>query len=291
MSRRIPIAPITVPSGSRSAEAFRLVGITSPEALRGLRTTFRVTPRSTTSPRAATNSRVSSGLMKRCRDCSSTSSRRKPSSCETASFACRIFPSRSETNTGSGAFAMMMSAASAALGAAPSPAVRARAPPFPFGSAAGGVTTFLAIVSLLRTGLPDGRCQCSFSSAGTLLANASLARRQDQDAALRDGAELEVEVVAAREPPDDRAEASHRQQSRERPAQWLVERLVEVGVAEEQGVARRLRAVRRREQHRDGVDLVHVLERVERQLERLSPQERVRATAADRAVRTGATER
>src|SRR5215813_14547490 len=65
MSRRMPIAPITFPSESRSPEAFRLVGMTSPEALRGLRTTLRVTPRSTTSARAATNSRVSSALMKR----------------------------------------------------------------------------------------------------------------------------------------------------------------------------------------------------------------------------------
>src|SRR5919204_1238509 len=258
MSRRTPIAPITLPSGSLSAEAFKLVGITSPEALRGFRTTFRETPRSTTSSSAATNSRVSSGLMKRDRDCSSTSSRRKPSRCETASFACRIFPSRSETNTGSGALAMMMSAASAALGAAPSRLARARARPFPFVSAAGGVTTFLAIVSLLRTGLPDGRCQCSFSSAGTLLANASLARRQDQDAALRDGTELEVEVAAAREPPDDRAEASRRQQPRERPAQRLVGRLVEGGGAGKKRVARRRPAVRRGGQNPDGVDLFHV---------------------------------
>ncbi len=120
MSRSTPIAPITLPSESRSAAALRLVGITSPEALRGLRTTLRVTPRSTTSSRAATNSRVSSALMKRCSDCSTTSSLRKPSSSETASFACRIFPSRSETNTGSGAFAMMMSATRAPREADPS---------------------------------------------------------------------------------------------------------------------------------------------------------------------------
>ncbi len=110
MSRSTPIAPITFPSASRSAEAFSVVGITSPEALRGLRTAFRVTPRSTTSRKAAVNSRVSSALMKRESDCSTTSSWRKPSSCETASFAWRILPSRSETNTGSGAFLMMMSA-------------------------------------------------------------------------------------------------------------------------------------------------------------------------------------
>src|SRR2546427_11585864 len=48
--------------------------------------------------------------MKRDSDCSSTSSWRNPSSCETASLACRILPSRSETKTGSGAFAMIMSA-------------------------------------------------------------------------------------------------------------------------------------------------------------------------------------
>src|SRR5205807_5382189 len=34
----------------------------------------------------------------------------EPEQLETASFACRILPSRSETNTGSGALAMMMSA-------------------------------------------------------------------------------------------------------------------------------------------------------------------------------------
>src|SRR6059036_3840192 len=67
----------------------------------GFRTTFRMTPRSTTSRSAAVNSRVSSGLMKRESDCSSTSSWRNPSSWETASLAWRILPSRSETNTGS----------------------------------------------------------------------------------------------------------------------------------------------------------------------------------------------
>ncbi len=112
MSRRMPMAPITLPAASRSAEAFRLVEMTSPEALRGFSTTLRVTPFSTTSRRAAVNSRVSSGLMKRESDCSSTSSGRKPSSCETASLACRILPSRSETKTGSGALAMMISASS-----------------------------------------------------------------------------------------------------------------------------------------------------------------------------------
>src|SRR5205085_1221736 len=110
MSRRTPIAPITDPSVSRRADAFSVVGITSPEALRGLRTAFRVTPRSTTSRSAAVNSRVSFSLMKRESDCSTTSSRRKPSSSETASFASRIFPSRSETNTGSGAFLIRLSA-------------------------------------------------------------------------------------------------------------------------------------------------------------------------------------
>src|SRR2546429_3769435 len=48
-SRRMPITPIARPSESRRAEAFRLVGMTSPRALRGFRTTLRVTPRSTTS--------------------------------------------------------------------------------------------------------------------------------------------------------------------------------------------------------------------------------------------------
>src|SRR5438477_297135 len=112
MSRRMPITPIARPSGSRRAEAFRLVGMTSPLALRGFRTTFRMTPRSTTSRSAAVNSRVSSGLMKRESDCSSTSAWRNPRSWETASLACTILPSRSETNTGSGALAMMMLASS-----------------------------------------------------------------------------------------------------------------------------------------------------------------------------------
>ncbi len=87
--------------------------MTSPLALRGLSRAFRVTPRSTTSRNAAVNSRVSFALIKRDRDCSNTSSWRKPRSRETASLACRILPSRSETNTGSGAFAMMISATSA----------------------------------------------------------------------------------------------------------------------------------------------------------------------------------
>ena len=52
---------MTRPSGSRRAEAFRVVGITSPLALRGLSRALRVTPFSTTSRRAAVNSRVSSG--------------------------------------------------------------------------------------------------------------------------------------------------------------------------------------------------------------------------------------
>ena len=38
------MAPITLPSGSRSAEALRVVGMTSPLALRGLRRALRVTP-------------------------------------------------------------------------------------------------------------------------------------------------------------------------------------------------------------------------------------------------------
>ena len=103
------------PSMSRSAEALSVVGMTSPEALRGWRRMLRVTPCATTSRRAATNSRASSRLMNREIDCSSTSSRRRPSRRETASLASRILPSRSQTNTGSGALAMMMSAASAGL--------------------------------------------------------------------------------------------------------------------------------------------------------------------------------
>src|SRR2546427_5864141 len=104
ISRRMPMAPITLPSGSRSAEALRVVGITSPLALRGLSRALRVTPRSTTSRRAARNARVSSGEMMRDSDCSISSSGRKPRSAKTASLACKIFPSRSDTNTGSGVF-------------------------------------------------------------------------------------------------------------------------------------------------------------------------------------------
>jgi hypothetical protein len=110
MSLRIPMPPITLASGSRSADAFRVVGITSPLALRGFSRAFRVTPRSTTSRSAARNSRVSSAEMMRERDCSMSSSGRKPSSAKTASLACRIFPSRSDTNTGSGAFLIRLSA-------------------------------------------------------------------------------------------------------------------------------------------------------------------------------------
>src|SRR3989442_956850 len=112
MSRRMPITPIARPSGSRRAEAFRLVGMTSPLALRGFRTTFRMTPRSTTSRSAAVNSRVSSGLMKRESDCSISSSGRKPRSAETASLACRIFPSRMERKTWSGGLLIKLSAES-----------------------------------------------------------------------------------------------------------------------------------------------------------------------------------
>src|SRR5215831_8182706 len=115
MSRRMPIAPMMLPSVSRRADAFSVVGIISPDALRGCRRTLRVTSRSTTSRRAATNSRAWSCERKREMDCSSTSSRRRPRRRETASFASRILPSRSQTKTGSGAFAMMMSAASGGL--------------------------------------------------------------------------------------------------------------------------------------------------------------------------------
>src|SRR2546425_10494731 len=121
MSRRMPMAPITLPSGSRSAEALRVVGITSPRALRGVSRVLRVTLPSRTSRSAAVNSRVSSALMKRDSDCSRSSSGRKPSSADTASLACRIFPSRSDTNTGSGALAIMMSASSVARDAAAPP--------------------------------------------------------------------------------------------------------------------------------------------------------------------------
>src|SRR5207302_1469217 len=74
MSRRMPMAPIILPPGSRSAEALRLAEMTSPLALRGLSRAFRVTPRSTTSRKAARNSRVSAGEMMRESDCSISSS-------------------------------------------------------------------------------------------------------------------------------------------------------------------------------------------------------------------------
>src|SRR5438128_8321810 len=111
MSRRIPMRPLAWPAPSRSADAFNVVGMTSPDALPGWSRRFRVTPRSTTSRTAATNSWVSGGLRKRETDCSRTSSRRRPSNCETAAFASRILPRRSQTKTGSGAFATMTSAA------------------------------------------------------------------------------------------------------------------------------------------------------------------------------------
>src|SRR5262245_20970203 len=151
MSLSTPIAPITLPSASRSAEALSVVGMTSPVAARGFRTALRVTPRSTTSRRAAVNSRVSSSLMNRDSDCSTTSSWRKPSSCEIASFAWRILPSRSETNTGSGAFLMMMSATRTSRAAAPAlplPSVRA---------SSGGFMPFLATAVLRDRAMP-GRC-------------------------------------------------------------------------------------------------------------------------------------
>ena len=49
MSRSTPMALIAFPSVSRSADAFSVVGITSPVAARGFRQALRVTPRSTTS--------------------------------------------------------------------------------------------------------------------------------------------------------------------------------------------------------------------------------------------------
>src|SRR5213594_2546634 len=115
MSRRMPIAPIALPSASRRALALRVVGMTSPVALRGFRRASRVTPRSTTSRRATTNSCVSLGEMNRDSDCSISSSGRNPSSSEQASLTWRILPSRSETNTGSGAFLIRLSAYARAL--------------------------------------------------------------------------------------------------------------------------------------------------------------------------------
>jgi hypothetical protein len=52
------MAPMTLPSVSLNAEAFSVVGITSPDALRGWSLELRVTPRSTTSRSAIMNSRV-----------------------------------------------------------------------------------------------------------------------------------------------------------------------------------------------------------------------------------------
>src|SRR5262249_42161441 len=49
MSRRMPIAPMMLPSVSRRADALSVVGIISPDALRGCSRTLRVTSRSTTS--------------------------------------------------------------------------------------------------------------------------------------------------------------------------------------------------------------------------------------------------
>ena len=80
MSRRMPIAPLTAPSASRRADALSVVGMISPETLRGFSRALRVTPRATTSRSAAMNSRVSSTLMKRDSDCSTTSAVRKPRS-------------------------------------------------------------------------------------------------------------------------------------------------------------------------------------------------------------------
>src|SRR2546423_3508589 len=88
--------------------------------------------------------------MKRESDCSTTSSWRKPRSSETASFACRIFPSRSDTNTGSGAFLMMMSAAMAPRAAPFSVALAPCRPP------AGGFKTFLAMAFLRVWAMPGG---------------------------------------------------------------------------------------------------------------------------------------
>src|SRR5437016_3125439 len=42
MSRRMPMTPVTLPPGSRSAAALSVVGMTSPEALRGFRRALRV---------------------------------------------------------------------------------------------------------------------------------------------------------------------------------------------------------------------------------------------------------
>ena len=101
---------MTLPSGSRRAEAFSVVGMTSPLALRGLSRALRVTP---LLDHLAQGGGELARLLRadeRESDCSISSSGRKPSSWETASLAWRILPSRSETNTGSGAFLIRLSA-------------------------------------------------------------------------------------------------------------------------------------------------------------------------------------
>src|SRR6478609_1726880 len=112
--------------------------------------------------------------MKRESDCSTTSSLRNPRSSETASFAWRIFPSRSETNTGSGAFAMMMSATSAPRDADPS----CCAPPFDSVLGAAELKTFLAtgFASRLRGAMRVAYSLCSLQVLGAMVRESLLMR-------------------------------------------------------------------------------------------------------------------
>ncbi len=205
MSRRMPIAPMTLPSGSRNAEALRVVGITSPLALRGLRTALRVTPRSTTSRSAAVNSRFSSGLMKRESDCSRSSSGRNPSSSETASLAWRILPSRSETNTGSGAFAMMMSASSEACGSG--------VPPLLSSTFAGGWR--VSVISFLLRGVGSSNRLEGQSLRTYSTSNRDRRRQGDQRSTALSEAERGSRALqqGARRPDGSAGEGSARQPS------------------------------------------------------------------------------
>src|SRR5215510_7282569 len=81
--------------------------------------------------------------MNRETDCSSTSSRCRPSRRETASLASRILPSRSHTKTGSGALEMMRSAASAGrLGCGTTGALESAMGVLKLCSPSGGVRAF-----------------------------------------------------------------------------------------------------------------------------------------------------
>ena len=121
------MAPMTRPSGSRRADALSVVGITSPLALRGFSRALRVTPFATTSRRAAVNSRVSSGLMKRDSDCSIDLVRPEPEQLGDGVVGLEDLALQVRTNTGSGALAMMISAANCRWATLDSAGTRLRA--------------------------------------------------------------------------------------------------------------------------------------------------------------------